>query len=179
MPLPKIHVVEGRCDKARIAKVSGAMQATLMNALRVPPEDFYQLIFALPKKPVFGLAIVGSAGTASVAAAPETSPMIEINKQADKSLRIPARTRILSAAAELFSRHGFGAVSIEAIARTAGTNKMTLYHHFASKDGLVAGFRPRRAAELRAVLRALRASEQALPDHDGVTGRVLASGAKR
>ena len=31
--------------KSRIAKVSGAIQAALMNTLRVPPEDFYQLIF--------------------------------------------------------------------------------------------------------------------------------------
>jgi hypothetical protein len=32
-----------------IAKVSGAVQAALMNTLRVPPDDFYQLIFELPK----------------------------------------------------------------------------------------------------------------------------------
>ena len=44
MPLAKIHVVEGRYDETRIAKVSGAIQAALMNTLRVPPEDFYQLI---------------------------------------------------------------------------------------------------------------------------------------
>jgi phenylpyruvate tautomerase PptA (4-oxalocrotonate tautomerase family) len=50
MPLAKIHVVEGRYDEARIAKVSGAVQAALMNTLRIPPEDFYQLIFELPKK---------------------------------------------------------------------------------------------------------------------------------
>lgn len=49
MPLAKIHVAEGRYDEARIAKVSGAIQAALMNTLRVPPEDFYQLIFELPK----------------------------------------------------------------------------------------------------------------------------------
>src|ERR1700755_918291 len=49
MPLAKIHVVEGRYDEARIAKVSGAVQAALMNTLRVPPEDFYQLIFEFPK----------------------------------------------------------------------------------------------------------------------------------
>src|SRR6476620_5208445 len=49
MPLAKIHVVEGRYDEARIAKVSGAIQAALMNTLRVPSEDFYQLIFELPK----------------------------------------------------------------------------------------------------------------------------------
>jgi len=49
MPLAKIHVIEGRYDQARITKVSGAIQAALMNTLRVPPEDFYQLIFELPK----------------------------------------------------------------------------------------------------------------------------------
>jgi hypothetical protein len=47
MPLAKIHLVEGRYDEARIAKVSGAIQAALMNTLRVPPEDFYQLILSL------------------------------------------------------------------------------------------------------------------------------------
>ena len=49
MPLAKIHVVEGRYDEARFAEVSGAIQATLMNTLRVPAEDFYQLIFELLK----------------------------------------------------------------------------------------------------------------------------------
>jgi phenylpyruvate tautomerase PptA (4-oxalocrotonate tautomerase family) len=49
MPLAKIHFVEGRYDETRIAKVSGAIQAALMNTLRVPSEDFYQLIFELPK----------------------------------------------------------------------------------------------------------------------------------
>jgi phenylpyruvate tautomerase PptA (4-oxalocrotonate tautomerase family) len=48
MPLAKIHVVKGRYDQARIAKLSSAIQAALMNTLRVPPEDFYQLIFELP-----------------------------------------------------------------------------------------------------------------------------------
>src|SRR6516165_8286369 len=49
MPLAKIHVLEGRYDQARLAKVSGAIQAALMNTLRIPPEDFYQLIFEFPK----------------------------------------------------------------------------------------------------------------------------------
>ena len=49
MPLAKIHVLEGRYEQNRIAKVSGAIQSALMNTLRVPPEDFYQLIFELPK----------------------------------------------------------------------------------------------------------------------------------
>jgi len=49
MPLAKIHVLEGRYDQNRIAKVSDAIQSALMDTLRVPPEDFYQLIFELPK----------------------------------------------------------------------------------------------------------------------------------
>jgi hypothetical protein len=49
MPLAKIYVLEGRYDQNRIAKVSGAIQSAFMNTLRVPPEDFYQLIFELPK----------------------------------------------------------------------------------------------------------------------------------
>jgi AcrR family transcriptional regulator len=41
-------------------------------------------------------------------------------------------------AAELFYRHGIRAIGVDAIAEAAGTNKMTLYRHFASKDELVA-----------------------------------------
>jgi phenylpyruvate tautomerase PptA (4-oxalocrotonate tautomerase family) len=49
MPLAKIHVLEGRYDYNRLAKVSSAIQAALMNTLGVPPDDFFQLIFELPK----------------------------------------------------------------------------------------------------------------------------------
>jgi phenylpyruvate tautomerase PptA (4-oxalocrotonate tautomerase family) len=50
MPLAKIHVVEARYDEDRLAKVSGAVQAALINTLHVPPEDFFQLIFEFPKE---------------------------------------------------------------------------------------------------------------------------------
>ena len=52
----------------------------------------------------------------------------------------PPRERILQAARELFYRDGIRAVGVEAIAAAAGTNKMTLYRHFASKDDLVAAY---------------------------------------
>src|SRR5436190_22382276 len=52
----------------------------------------------------------------------------------------PPRERILQAARELFYRGGIGAVSVDAIATAAGTNKMTLYRHFSSKDELVAAY---------------------------------------
>jgi AcrR family transcriptional regulator len=48
------------------------------------------------------------------------------------------RERILIAARELFYRQGIRAVGVEAVAEAAGTNKMTLYRHFSSKDELVA-----------------------------------------
>jgi AcrR family transcriptional regulator len=58
----------------------------------------------------------------------------------DKDGRIPPRSRILAAAGELFYRHGIRAVGVDAIAEAAGTNKMTLYRHFTSKDELVAEY---------------------------------------
>ena len=59
----------------------------------------------------------------------------------------PPRERILQAARELFYRDGIRAVGVEAIAAAAGTNKMTLYRHFASKDELVAAYLRDLAAE--------------------------------
>src|SRR3979411_2611014 len=53
---------------------------------------------------------------------------------------IPPRERILAAAGELFYRHGSRAVGVDSIAEAAGTNKMTLYRHFDSKDELVAEY---------------------------------------
>ena len=45
---------------------------------------------------------------------------------------------ILDAAADLFIAEGYGAVSMDAIARAAGVSKATLYAHFRSKDELFA-----------------------------------------
>ena len=56
------------------------------------------------------------------------------------NLQTPPRERILAAASDLFYRLGIRAVGVEAIAEAAGTNKMTLYRHFTSKDELVAEY---------------------------------------
>src|SRR6516164_10127947 len=63
-----------------------------------------------------------------------------------KTEGIPPRERILAVACDLFYRHGIKAVGVESVAEAAGTNKMTLYRHFASKDELVAEYL-RRLAE--------------------------------
>jgi AcrR family transcriptional regulator len=59
---------------------------------------------------------------------------------ADGAGKIPPRERILAAADDLFIRFGIRGVGVEAIAEAAGTNKMTLYRHFPSKDDLVAAW---------------------------------------
>jgi AcrR family transcriptional regulator len=51
-----------------------------------------------------------------------------------------ARTRILDAAYDLFSREGINAVGIDRIIAAAPVAKATLYHHFASKEDLVCAF---------------------------------------
>jgi AcrR family transcriptional regulator len=47
------------------------------------------------------------------------------------------RERIISAARDLFRKHGVRGIGVDAIAEAAETNKMTLYRHFGSKDDLV------------------------------------------
>jgi len=47
------------------------------------------------------------------------------------------RERIIKTARDLFRRHGIRGIGVDAIAEQAGTNKMTLYRHFGSKDELI------------------------------------------
>ncbi|HZP78432.1 MAG TPA: tautomerase family protein [Pseudolabrys sp.] len=49
MPLAKIHVVEGRYDEARLSSVSAAVQEALRAVLKVPADDFFQIIHVLPR----------------------------------------------------------------------------------------------------------------------------------
>jgi AcrR family transcriptional regulator len=47
------------------------------------------------------------------------------------------RDRIVATARDLFHKHGIRNIGVDAIAEAAGTNKMTLYRHFGSKDDLI------------------------------------------
>ncbi len=53
------------------------------------------------------------------------------------TMRVPPRDRIAGAARDLFHKHGIRGIGVDAIAEAAGTNKMTLYRHFGSKDDLI------------------------------------------
>lgn len=76
----------------------------------------------------------------------------------------PPRERILRAARELFYRDGIGAVSVEAIVTAAGTNKMTLYRHFSSKDELVAAYLSELAGEGESLWDAASAAHPGNPE---------------
>ena len=49
MPLAKIHVLEGRYDERRLGNVSRAIQDALISILKVPSDDFFQIIHVLPR----------------------------------------------------------------------------------------------------------------------------------
>src|SRR5436309_13326337 len=75
----------------------------------------------------------------------------------------PPRERILQAARELFYRDGIRAVGVDAIAAAAGTNKMTLYRHFDSKDALVSAYLEQLSAEGEALWDEARAAHPGDP----------------
>ena len=49
MPLAKIHVLEGRYDELRLGNISKAIQDALISILKIPPDDFFQIIHVLPR----------------------------------------------------------------------------------------------------------------------------------
>jgi len=61
-----------------------------------------------------------------------------------------ARPLLVDTALELFDRHGFHAVGIDKILAAAGLAKMTLYHHFESKEALIVAALEKRDANFRA-----------------------------
>jgi AcrR family transcriptional regulator len=58
----------------------------------------------------------------------------------DDAPKSRVRDRIFRTACDLFYRHGIRAVGVDAIATEAGTNKMSFYRNFGSKDELVAEY---------------------------------------
>jgi AcrR family transcriptional regulator len=58
------------------------------------------------------------------------------------------RDRIFETACDLFYQHGIRDVGVDQIATQAGTNKMSFYRSFASKDVLVAKYLEQKASEL-------------------------------
>jgi len=49
MPFTRIHVLEGRYDENRLGHVSKAVQDALISVLKIPSDDFFQVIHVLPR----------------------------------------------------------------------------------------------------------------------------------
>jgi hypothetical protein len=49
MPLAKIHVLEGQYDERRLRNVCKAVQDALISILKMPPDDYFQIIHVLPR----------------------------------------------------------------------------------------------------------------------------------
>jgi len=72
----------------------------------------------------------------------------------------------LAVAADLFYRHGIRAVGVDSIAEAAGTNKMTLYRHFGSKDELIAEYLKRLGGDADAGWDRLSAAHRGKPQEE-------------
>jgi AcrR family transcriptional regulator len=59
------------------------------------------------------------------------------------------RDQLIDTALRLFARHGYRATGIDTIIAEAGVAKMTLYHHFKTKDELIVAALRRRDTEWR------------------------------
>src|ERR1700759_4448953 len=77
--------------------------------------------------------------------------------------KLRPRDRIVVPARDLFHRHGFRGVGVDAIAEAAGTNKMTLYRHFGSKDDLIIACLNRAAEDATAIWAEIEAANPSDP----------------
>ena len=64
----------------------------------------------------------------------------------------PKRDHLVETASQLFYREGFRAVGIDTLLAEAGVAKMTLYHHFTSKEELIVAVLEERSARLQGTL---------------------------
>ena len=71
--------------------------------------------------------------------------------------RSAAKTRVITAALELFSTHGVGGTSLQMIADTIGVTKAAVYHQFKTKDEIILAAAEDELARLETVIDAAEA----------------------
>jgi AcrR family transcriptional regulator len=83
----------------------------------------------------------------------ESQPSLATRRRGPQPRGRATRAKLLAAAEELFTRHGYDGTSMGDVSRRAGTSVGTLYHHFADKRAmlleLLEGFGDRVAAQRR------------------------------
>jgi len=71
------------------------------------------------------------------------------------------RTRLIDAAVDLFTRHSYAGTSLQMIADELGFTKAAIYHHFRTRENLLAAVLEPMLDELRAVVEAAEAKRTA------------------
>ncbi|WP_101947031.1 TetR/AcrR family transcriptional regulator [Mycobacterium sp. 3519A] len=71
------------------------------------------------------------------------------------------RTRLIDAAVDLFTRHSYAGTSLQMIADELGFTKAAIYHHFRTREQLLAAVLEPMLDELRAVVEAAQAKRTA------------------
>lgn len=95
--------------------------------------------------------------------------------------RANTRAEILEASVDLFGSRGFGATSLDDVARVVGVAKQTVLYWFASKDELLDAVLAQTALELAAVIEAAvrAAPEEPLAKIDAVVKAVFRPAVRR
>lgn len=86
-----------------------------------------------------------------------------MSSAAKKPRPAPKRDHLLATAFRLFYRHGYHAVGIDTILAEAKLAKMTLYHHFKSKEALIVAGLEMRGEQIRAARAAALAKAGSSP----------------
>src|SRR5512147_379340 len=76
---------------------------------------------------------------------------------------VSKRDQLVDSAFRLFYRDGYHAVGIDTILREAEIAKMTLYHHFRSKEDLIVAAIERRSAQIASEVKAALEAAGASP----------------
>jgi AcrR family transcriptional regulator len=85
-----------------------------------------------------------------------------------------ARTRVLSAASELFYSEGLHSVGVDRIIAAAPVTRATFYRHFPSKDDLLVAYLTQVDEAIRAQVNAARAQDASPDDNVRAVGRSIA-----
>ena len=84
-----------------------------------------------------------------------------------------AQRRVITAALDLFSRHGVGGTSLQMIADALGVTKAAVYHQFRTKDDIVLAVAEVELQRLEEVLEAAEAAGSTAEARDTVLRRVI------
>ena len=94
----------------------------------------------------------------------------------DESRPIPlsaAQTRVITAALDLFSRHGVGGTSLQMIADEIGVTKAAVYHQYKTKDEIVLAAAESELTRLEVVIEAAERESSARRARDSLIAGIV------